>query len=227
MISHEFPIGNCSPETDAEFLDNLAVTVRSMLREYRNHPSIVEFVGGNEMSWNSTSRHPALQLMQKLAAAETDQLFRATCPDAGARTARGCSTSAAPTAITMRCRRCVTASSAVVRRPIWRFGIATSRWLRSGPSTWMIRCSSTDAVQAVFNRNMWSNKADVILGVPSAESGRVCSRRAVPRAEGLRYAFDALRRKGRRIGGMTNHCYSEPWPNAAGSGLVDFDGAAT
>ena len=44
------------------------------------------------------------------------------------------------------------------------------------------------------------------------------------RAEGLRYIYDALRRKGKRIGGFTNHCYSEPWPNAAGSFLVDHDG---
>ena len=76
MISHEFPIGNCSPETEPVFLANLETTVRSMLKQYRNHPSIIEFVGGNEMSWNSTARHPALQLMQKLAAEETDQLFR-------------------------------------------------------------------------------------------------------------------------------------------------------
>jgi hypothetical protein len=43
-------------------------------------------------------------------------------------------------------------------------------------------------------------------------------------AEGLRYIYDGLRRKGKRIGGMTNHDYSEPWPNAAGSYMVDYDG---
>jgi hypothetical protein len=43
-------------------------------------------------------------------------------------------------------------------------------------------------------------------------------------AEGLRYIYDALRRKGKHIGGATNHCYGEPWPNGAGSYMVDFDG---
>ncbi len=43
-------------------------------------------------------------------------------------------------------------------------------------------------------------------------------------AEGLRYVFDALRRKGKRIGGFTNHTFSEPWPNAAGSYMIDYDG---
>ena len=43
-------------------------------------------------------------------------------------------------------------------------------------------------------------------------------------AEGLRYAMDALRRKGKRIGGFTSWDFNEPWTNGAGSYLVDYDG---
>jgi hypothetical protein len=42
--------------------------------------------------------------------------------------------------------------------------------------------------------------------------------------EGLRYIYDALRRRGKRIGGITSHCFSEPWPNAAASYMIDCDG---
>ena len=43
-------------------------------------------------------------------------------------------------------------------------------------------------------------------------------------AEGLRYAYDELRRKGKRIGGITSWDFNEPWTNGAGSYLVDYDG---
>ena len=44
-------------------------------------------------------------------------------------------------------------------------------------------------------------------------------------AEGLRYAMDALRRKGPALGGgFMSWDYNEPWPNGAGSYMVDYDG---
>ena len=43
-------------------------------------------------------------------------------------------------------------------------------------------------------------------------------------AEGLRYAMDAMRRKGKRIGGFTTWDFNEPWTNGAGSYMVDYDG---
>ena len=43
-------------------------------------------------------------------------------------------------------------------------------------------------------------------------------------AHGLRYAVDALRRRGKRIGGITTWVFNEPWPNGGGPYLVDYDG---
>ncbi len=40
----------------------------------------------------------------------------------------------------------------------------------------------------------------------------------------MRYAYDELRRKGKRIGGITSWDFNEPWTNGAGSYLVDYDG---
>ena len=43
-------------------------------------------------------------------------------------------------------------------------------------------------------------------------------------AHGLRYAVDALRRRGARIGGITTWVFNEPWPNGGRPNLVDYDG---
>jgi beta-mannosidase len=44
-------------------------------------------------------------------------------------------------------------------------------------------------------------------------------------AEGVRYAMDALRRKGTALGGgFMSWDYNEPWPNGAGSYMIDYDG---
>ena len=42
--------------------------------------------------------------------------------------------------------------------------------------------------------------------------------------EGIRYAIDALRARGKKIGGFTSWDYNEPWPNGAGSFVIDYDG---
>jgi len=227
MISHEFPIGNCSPETNPLFLANLEATVRSMLKQYRNHPSIVEFVGGNEMSWNSTTRHPALQLMQTLAAKETDQIFRATCPDAGARHSPW----------DFDIRKSYAHYNNVETMRYGEFGSCSPSheevWYRDIPiqSQWPLDSFDDpvlihkNASRAVFAPDFWLVKprTDWAFG-PARDLRSLIRGGQYLGAEGLRYAYDALRRKGKRIGGFTNHCYSEPWPNAAGSYLVDHDG---
>ena len=70
MISFEFALANNSPPTDAVFLRNLETTSRSILKQVRNHPSIIEYSGGNEMPWNSLDKHPALLLLRKVVAEE-------------------------------------------------------------------------------------------------------------------------------------------------------------
>ena len=84
MLVQELPLANNWPEVDAVSLANLETTMRNVVRQVRNHPSIIELDGGNEMPWNSTTKHPALQLLQKIVAEDDGRLFRATCPDLGA-----------------------------------------------------------------------------------------------------------------------------------------------
>ena len=43
MLSQEFPMSSCRPETDALFLRNLEGTIRGLVKRYRNHACIIEW----------------------------------------------------------------------------------------------------------------------------------------------------------------------------------------
>lgn len=230
MISYEFPFANAWDydvyQKDPVFLANLETTCRDIIRQSRNHPSIIEYVGGNEVGWQITdTHHPALNVMKKLAPEESDRVFRATCPDIGAKHSPWTfdvrsSYHFYDTVETMRYGEFGTCSPAVLE--VWQRDIPpASRWPINLDDPILIR---KNAVQAVFSKDIWCNKRQIMWTFGPRNLPDFIRAGQYLGAEGLRYAYDALRRKGKRIGGVTNHCYSEPWPNAAGSALVDFDG---
>ena len=82
-----------------------------------------------------------------------------------------------------------------------------------------------NVVQAAFNPLDWLYKP-VIEGYfgPLDNPEQLIAAGQYVGAESLRYAVDELRRKGRKVGGLTTWDFNEPWPNGAGSYLVDYDG---
>ena len=85
MLSQEFPIANTWPETDPVFLSNLDATITSIVKQLRNHPAIIEWVGGNEMPWQQGTDHPALHVLERVCAENDDRIFRATDPMQGSK----------------------------------------------------------------------------------------------------------------------------------------------
>ncbi len=85
--------------------------------------------------------------------------------------------------------------------------------------------SRKNVLQAAFNPLDWLYKP-VIEGYfgPLAGPADLIKAGQYVGADSLRYFFDELRRKGGRIGGITTWDYDEPWPNGAGSFLIDHDG---
>jgi beta-mannosidase len=227
MLLQELPLANSWPETDAVFLRNLEATARNIFRQLRNHPAIIELDGGNEMPWNSTTQHPALQLLQQIAAEEDGRLFRATCPDLGA--------THGPWYFDIReaCR--LFDERATMRAG--EFGAASPAnlevWQRDIPpqSRWPADRADDpvqvhkNIVRAVFDEDYWLRKRylDDLFG-PLGSLHDLVEAGQWHGAEGLRYEVDAMRRNGRRTGGLTTWDYNEPWPNGAGSVLVDYDG---
>ncbi|MHB1767539.1 MAG: glycoside hydrolase family 2 protein [Phycisphaerae bacterium] len=249
MISYEFPAGNSVLEDDPVFLTNLNVTCRNMIRQSRNHPSIIEYVGGSEMGWARSESSPPLQLMQKIAAQESDRLFRATDPEPDnkhgpywfdilqsrdsysynngqyafdvLKSRDGYSYYNGNDSDTMWYGEFGTTSPAHLE--VWhRYIPPGSQWpLDNVNDPILIHHNATRAVGG------WSwlfkSRITAAFGLLDNLQDFVAAGQYYG-AEGLRYIYDALRRKGKSIGGMTNHCFSEPWPNAAGSYMVDYDG---
>ncbi len=85
MLSQEFPIANTIPPSDPVFISSVRVTITQVVKELRNHPSIIEWSGGNEMPWLASSDNSVLQTMQGVCAANDDRIFRATDPIEGSR----------------------------------------------------------------------------------------------------------------------------------------------
>ena len=239
MLSQEFPMSSCRPETDAVFLANLEATISQLVKRYRNHPCIIEWSGGNEMWWFQGDDHAALHLLERIVAEEDTRLFRATCPIQGARHS--------PWHYDPETHYAHYDDENLLdtgwrrgEHKMMRYGefgchslAHLEVWQREIPPAvhWpaydeedpiLIR---KNVVQAVFTKEHWLMKSilESLFGSIDSleallEAGQYLG------AHGLRYAVDALRRRGRSIGGITTWVMNEPWPNGGGPYLVDYDG---
>jgi beta-mannosidase len=239
MLSQEFPMSSCRPETDAPFLGNLETTVRGLVKRYRNHPCIIEWSGGNEMWWHQGDDHTALQLLARIVAEEDTRLFRATCPIQGARHSPWHYDPATHYAHY---------DNEQLMDTGWRRG--ENKMMRYGEfgchslahlEVWQREIPPADqwpaydennpvlirknVVQAVFTKEHWLLKSilESLFGPIKTLEALVAAGQYLG-AQGLRYAVDALRRRGRQVGGILTWVLNEPWPNGGGPYLVDYDG---
>ena len=239
LLVQDFPLANFVPPTDDTYLAMLDSTARNIVRQVRNHPSIMEFDGGNEMRWRSDTPQPHVDVMRKVVAEEDGRMFRATCPDVGA------------THGPWECHRkwyrplnelntdTVVGGTPQILRPTMRSGEFGSHspasieiWQREFPPDvqWPIIGLENEilhrkrAVRAIGPYNwLYKNIVEDVFG-PAESLEEFITAGQFFGADGLRYMLDAMRRGGRRIGGMTSWMLNEPWPNGAGSYLVDYDG---
>jgi beta-mannosidase len=250
MVAYEFPAGNSIMEDDPVFMANLDVTCRNMIKQSRNHPSIIEYLGGSEMGWGRSENLPSLQRMQRIAAQESDRLFRATDPEPDNKhgpywfdilqskdSYSDCN--GYFKVDVFKSRDGYSYYNGADSDTMWygEFGVTSPAnlevWHREIPlqSQWPLDNVLNDpalmyhnAVRAVGGESwLFKSRIDAAFGSLANLSDLVAAGQYYG-AEGLRYIFDALRRKGKRIGGFTSHTLSEPWPNAAGSYMVDYDG---
>jgi beta-mannosidase len=228
ILQVEIPLANCRPEEDAEFLDHLEKTSRSIFRQVRNHPSIIQWTGGNEMRWKEKDSHPALDLLRRVAREEDGtRRFLPTDPVEGGHHAPW----------TFVPETHYAHYDQFDQYWYGEFGTQTpahhETWLRDVPeeNRWPIDgvddpvLIRKNAVEAVFNDDMWLGKDTIEAFFGAARSLEELLRAGqFLGAESLRYAFGALRRQGKSIGGFSSWCFSESWPNLAGSYMVDHYG---
>lgn len=236
MLSQEFPLANCVPESDSVFLNNLAQTITNIVKRLRNHPCIVEWSGGNEMNWKQGDDYPALKLLEQVTSQLDNRIFRATCPIQGSRHSPWHYDPSTHYTHYNDSDLQDSLKSAPLMR-YGEFGCQTPAnlevWLRDIPLQDLGDLDNPDnpvlvrknIVEAVFSRDFWLLKPTIeALFGPIEDLAMLVEAGQFLAAEGLRYAVDATRRRGKRIGGLTTWDLNEPWPNGAGSFLVDYDG---
>jgi beta-mannosidase len=252
MLLSEFPLANAVPEPDPVFLANFEFTITNILKQTRNHPCIVEWTGGNEMPWwpwpfpfpETGTRHPALQTMERLVRELDGRIFRSTESAQGSG-AHGSytyvyHTEPAPylswlgagnqnlyrrydTSCEMRLSEFGCNSPANLE--VWHRDIPPeSQWpLTNYHDPVLVRKNVFHGAALPQN---WLHKeiTERVFG-PAEDLEQIVRGGQFLAAEGLRYAMDALRRKGTALGGgFMSWDYNEPWPNGAGSYLIDYDG---
>jgi len=244
MLLQEFPLANCVPETDSVFLANLEGTAVNIVKQVRNHPSIVEWSGGNELPWKNGDDHPALHVLENVVREEDGRIFRSTEPAQGSG-AHGSYTyvyhtepagylswlgagaqnlyQRYDTSVEMRISEFGTHSPANLE--VWQRTIPpVSQWpLTNYDDPVLIRKNVFWGAE--FKENWLHKEITERLFGPLAGLEQLVPAGQFLGAEGLRYAMDALRRKGPALGGgFMSWNYNEPWPNGAGSYMVDYDG---
>ena len=150
MLSFEIPIANCDPPPNPDFLASIDITIPNIIRQVWNHPSIIEYTGGNEMGYGGAGDFTTIERIRALFAKEDpSRVFRDT-----ARLPAGCIVRGFLISILQMCRaccryiphgtaspinRCAGVSSAVRRRRISKFGIGKFRPPPNGRLIWRIR----------------------------------------------------------------------------------------
>ncbi|WP_128654889.1 glycoside hydrolase family 2 protein [Paenibacillus sp. 598K] len=236
LLLVDFPIANCVPENEPVFLANFEETLRNIVKQLRNHPSIIEWSGGNELEWyfKPGSDHAALRIQEKVTAEEDSRLFRATCPIHGSRHAPW---DYNPDFHYHQFNQDIKDNFGEI--PMMRYGEVGCQtpsnvevWYRDIPlaSQWPINEDDPalirkNVVNAVFAKQFWlaQNVIERLFGELDSLEDTIKAGQFIG-AEGVRYIADALRAKGKRLGGFTTWDYNEPWPNGAGSFMVDYDG---
>lgn len=237
MLSQEFPLANAWPESDDVFLGNLETTITSIVKQTRNHPSIIEWTGGNEMPWQQGTDHPALHVLERVVAEHDGRIFRATCPIQGTRPHGPWTFDPDNQGTALRYNAGYAHYNALTHMRHGEFGAPSpanlESWYRTIPPMLHDVENHLDhriirrkkVVYAVFAPNLWLNLPQIehyfgpTDGLPmTVAAGQFLG------AEGLRYAMDSHRQRGGRIGGFMSWDFNEPWPNGAGSFMIDYDG---
>jgi beta-mannosidase len=240
MLSQEFPLANTIPPGDPVFVSNVEHTITDIVKELRNHPSIIEWSGGNEMPWLASNANPSLDAMRAVCAANDDRIFRATDPIEGSRHSPWFFIPQISYQLFNGIWQSPKDPTGPLTMDVMRYGEFGSQtptsldvFEREIPpaSQWPLDDINDpvlvrkNLLQAAFNPLDWLYKP-VIEGYfgPLAGPADLIKAGQYIGADSLRYFVDELRRKGRKIGDLTTWDYDEPWSNGAGSFLVDHDG---
>jgi len=253
MLMLEMPMANIDPKPDPELLNNLDTTLRNIIHQVWNHPSIIEYTGGNEMKWGQDGNDfTVIERMRRIFEEEDPgRVFRDTDPVDGGMHGPwsflidqsnpvdpvgvySCWNQVIPRVIDKG--GSAPAGPHNDLYPFMRYGEFAHQtsahlevWQRTIPpaAQWPINKENAVLIRknAFFEEDGWLHKPviDFLFG-ESPDLEILLKAGQYVGAEGLRYAVDAARRRGDATGGILTWDFNEPWTNGAGSYQVDYDG---
>ena len=223
MVWAEFPLACAEYKDNDRYLAVLEQEARAIIPRLRTHPCVVIWCGGNELFTDAarmTPQHKAMRILNALTyEMDQDTPYIYTSPQAGA--AHG------PYDILLRNKReplsvfCESRNSAYVE-----FGCGTvSEWDYLG--TFMTSEERAnpfrDSIWDKRHATTWFDPEEVRLltGCPEDWESIV---NAGNEAQCVMYPamFEEVRRQWPHASMAINWCFNEPWPTAAGNGLVNY-----
>ncbi len=236
MLFVDLPLGNCVPETDPEMLEMFRDTFTNYMKQLRSHAAVIEWAGGNELGWHTDPylSHPVLDLMREVAhECDPQKIFRNTCPIVGSRHGHydynpdnhyeeynamlmdNCNNAPMQRNGEFSC-------SSPANIDVWyKYIPEKDRFPIDPDNASLVRKNVTYSVDDF----LWLNQSMIerMFG-PCNTLEKLLSAGQYLAGEGLRYAMDTFRSRGKRFSGFTTWCYNEPAPNGAACGLVDYEG---
>jgi beta-mannosidase len=241
MVWQEFPLSSSgidnTPPSDPAYLDYIRTQAETMLPRRRNHPSLVLWCGGNELTGDDLqplgSDHPALAELRAAVEAEDPQrLWLPTSP-------------AGPCFAADPARK---GSLHDVHGPWHWLGLRDHPAFYNGIDPLLhseFGCEGTagrPALEAVFEGSpplpdtadpVWMHHGGAWWLRPEPVEAAFGTLKDVPtfvrasqllQAMGLQYAVEANRRRKWRCAGTLPWQFNEPWPNAICTNTVDYSG---
>ena len=223
MVWQEFPLACTEYKDNDHYLAILEQEADAIIRQLRTHPCIAMWCGGNELftDWSRmTPQHKAVRLLDaKTYALDQDTPFLYTSPQEGV--AHG-----SYTMVLGNGKETLTEVYEGSYTAYTEFGCgAPSEWDYLG--TFM----TEDELSKPFAAPIWDKRHAVrwfdVAGVKRLTGCSDDLKDVVDagnEAQKVMYAsmFEEMRRQWPHASMAINWCYNEPWPTAAGNGLVNY-----
>ena len=230
LVWQEFPLACACYSDEDDYLNILRQESTSIIESLRTHPCIMLWCGGNELfnDWSKmTIQSKALRLLEtQTYLLDEDVPFLYTSPQYGV--VHG--------PYDMVDIHGVEGLTTVINNQ----GTAFTEFACGGPSEWKYLESfmTDDALSQSFRHEMWQKRHAMMNGLPK---NRWLDVETIKKVSGCsddpkeivacgndiqsvmyKGMFEAVRRKWPNTSMCMNWCYNEPWPTAAGNGLINY-----
>ncbi|WP_391573516.1 glycoside hydrolase family 2 TIM barrel-domain containing protein [Cohnella sp.] len=237
---------NNEPAATAEFLHLLSTTMRAVIREKRNHPSLAIWCGGNELTEGGhlgerlvplTNRHPNLRLLRDLVSdLDPTRLFLPTSSSGPAffldirNNGKGIQHDVHGPwkyAGVDEHYRLYNTSDALLHSEYGGDGFASPESMERFLPPQLLKPDQTLSAEWLLHGYEYWNMDEQLKGLFGTEWSSLAQLSMAAQwvqAEGIRYAVEANRRRAPNCSGSLLWQFNEPYPNVSCTSAIDYYG---